>query len=118
MVKNVPTMIVKVFELNAKNYYRSNTNEINTDLNLDGLIANEEKTYKYEESPLRRVARQFEFPSMNQAGTYIVDFIGSGQSSRALIRKVACDTWFRQVHPGNTSRYSLKTTSLSKMPRC
>ncbi len=87
MIKNVPTLIVKVFELNAKNYYRNNTNEINTDLNLDGLIANEEKTYKYEESPLRRVARQFEFPSMNRAGTYIVDFIGSGQSSRALIRK-------------------------------
>ena len=36
--------------------------KIGSDINLDGLVANEEKTYTYNEPPLRRVERHFEFP--------------------------------------------------------
>src|SRR5262249_62162176 len=36
-VKNVPTLIVKVFEINAPNYYRTHGRELSTDVNLDGL---------------------------------------------------------------------------------
>ena len=86
-VKNVPTLIVKVFEINTQNYYRSNLREIGTDINLDGLVANDEKTYKYDEAPLRRVKRHFEFPKLDKRGVWVVDFIGNGVSSRALIRK-------------------------------
>jgi len=85
-VKNVPSLMVKVFEVNTGNYYKGNLREIDTDINLDGLIANEEKTHTYNESPLRRVPRRFEF-KIDKPGVYIVDFIGSGKSSRALIRK-------------------------------
>lgn len=86
-VKNVSTLIVKVFEINAKNFYRQNGKEIDTDINLDGLVANVEQSYQYNDAPLRRIARRFEFPMLNKPGVYIVDFIGNGQSSRALIRK-------------------------------
>jgi hypothetical protein len=86
-VKNVRTLIVKVFEINTRNYYRQNLSEVDTDVNLDGLVANEEKTYEYPEPPLRRVRRHFEFPSLSKPGVYVVDFIGNGKSSRALIRK-------------------------------
>jgi len=85
-VKNVPSLMVKVFEVNTGNYYKANLREIDTDINLDGLIANEEKTHSYNDSPLRRVLRRFEF-KIDKPGVYIVDFIGSGKSSRALIRK-------------------------------
>ncbi len=85
-IKNVPTLMVKVFEVNTGNYYKANLREIDTDINLDGLIANEEKTYPYNDSPLRRISRRFEF-KIEKPGVYIVDFIGSGKSSRALIRK-------------------------------
>ncbi len=86
-VKNVGTLIVKVFEINTRNYYRENVREVNTDINLDGLVANQETTHTYAEPPLRRVRRHFEFPELNKAGVYVVDFIGSGISSRAVIRK-------------------------------
>lgn len=86
-VKNVGTLIVKVFEINTKAYYRSQQREIDTDINLDGLVANVEQTYTFAEAPLRRVARTFEFPQLDKSGVYIVDFIGNGRSSRALIRK-------------------------------
>lgn len=86
-VKNVGTLIVKVFEINTRNYYREHRREIDTDVNLDGLVANVEQTHTYNEAPLRRVARKFEFPQLTKPGVYVVDFIGNGRSSRALIRK-------------------------------
>ena len=86
-VKNVGTLIVKVFEINTKNYYRDTLREVDTDINLDGLVANVEQTHNYKEAPLLRVARKFEFPQLSKPGVYIVDFIGNGRSSRALIRK-------------------------------
>ncbi|MFN0053965.1 MAG: hypothetical protein ACKV0T_17440, partial [Planctomycetales bacterium] len=86
-VKNVSTLIVKVFEINTRNYYRDQQREIDTDINLDGLVANSEQTYTYADPPLRRVTRRFEFPALNRAGVYVIDFIGNGRSSRALVRK-------------------------------
>ncbi|MEI6323950.1 MAG: hypothetical protein WCO91_00735 [Gemmataceae bacterium] len=85
-VKNVPSLMVKVFEVNTGNFYKANLSEIDTDINLDGLVANEEKTHAYEDAPLRRIARRFAF-KLDKPGVYVVDFIGSGKSSRALIRK-------------------------------
>ncbi len=86
-IKNVSTLIVKVFEINTESFYRQQGQEVDTDINLDGLVANVEQTHQYQESPLRGVSRTFEFPTLNKPGVYIIDFIGNGQSSRALIRK-------------------------------
>ena len=86
-IKNVPTLIVKVFEINTVNFHRENQREVNTDINLDGLVANDEKTFEYKEPALRRTVRKFDFPQLNKRGTYVVDFIGNGMSSRAIIRK-------------------------------
>ena len=86
-VKNVSTLIVKVHEINTYNYFRQHERDVNTDVNLDGLVANYEETYQYDETPLRRVVRHFEFPALVKPGVYVIDFIGNGQSSRAVIRK-------------------------------
>jgi hypothetical protein len=86
-VKNVPSMLVKIFEINTLNFYRTQQREVDTDVNLDGLVANVEETRTYAEPPLRRISRRFEFPQLKNPGVYVVDFIGSGKSSRALIRK-------------------------------
>ena len=86
-VKNVKSLIVKVYELNAMNFYRANLREMDTDVNLDGLVANEEKVHAYADPPQRRVPRHFEFPALKQRGVYVVEFIGNGKASRALVRK-------------------------------
>ncbi|QEL15260.1 transcription antitermination NusB family protein [Limnoglobus roseus] len=86
-VKNVSSLLVKVFEINTVNVYRATQKEIDTDITLDGLVANSEKVYAYTEAPLRRVDRTFEFPELTKPGVYVIDFIGGGKSSRALIRK-------------------------------
>ncbi len=86
-VKNVATLIVNVFEINTGNYYRRQLREVNTDINLDGLVPNQELTFQYDEPALRRTVRHFEFPELTQPGVYVIDFIGNGKSSRAVIRK-------------------------------
>ncbi len=86
-VKNVSTLIVKVFEINTLNYYRSRRSEVDTAIDLDGLVANTEETFTYREPPLRRIRRHFEFPSLGRRGTYVIEFIGNGKSSRALVRR-------------------------------
>ena len=43
-VKNVPTLLVKVFEINTTTYYRTQLKEVNTDVNLDGMVANAEQS--------------------------------------------------------------------------
>jgi hypothetical protein len=86
-VKNVDTLIVKVFEINTRNFYSQNLREVDTDVNLDGLVANQETTHSYKETPFHRVRRRFEFPELKKPGVYVIDFIGNGRSSRALIRK-------------------------------
>ena len=85
--KNINTLIVKVFEINTGNYYREFEREVDTDVNLDGLVANIEQTHSYDAPPLRRVARKFAFPQLSKPGVYVIDFIGNGRSSRALVRK-------------------------------
>ena len=90
-VKNVDTLIVKVFELNARNYYRQELQQVSTGIKLDGLVANVERTIKYEEAPLRREVRHFDFPELNRPGVFVIDFIGNGKSSRTLVRKGKLD---------------------------
>src|SRR5207244_11503614 len=55
--------------------------------NLDCLVANTANPVTYDEPPLRRVGRRFDFPQLTKPGVYVIDFIGSGKSSRALVRK-------------------------------
>ena len=99
-IKNIETLIVKVFEIHARNWYEQQGTEINTDIPLDGLVANHERVVHYEAAPLRRHRRQFEFPEIERPGVYVIDFIGNGRSSRVLIRKGRLHHSVRSGHAG------------------
>ena len=86
-VKNVKKLLIKVFEINTLNYYRSLTREVDASINLDGLVANEELTREYDESALRRVRRHLDLVTLQKPGVYVVELIGNGLSSRAVIHK-------------------------------
>jgi hypothetical protein len=86
-LKNVPTLIIRTFEINTANFYRENDTELDTNVDLDGLVANKERIVSYDQVPLRRHVEEFEFPDIDKPGAFVVEFIGNGQSSRALIQK-------------------------------
>jgi hypothetical protein len=85
--KNIETLIVKVFQINTGNYYRSFGREVDTDINLDGLVPHSEQVFTYTDGPERRMERTFTFDELQGRGVWVIDFIGNGKSSRALVRK-------------------------------
>ncbi|MBN8418471.1 MAG: autotransporter-associated beta strand repeat-containing protein [Verrucomicrobia bacterium] len=86
-VKNTPKLIVKIFELNTLNFFQTQQRQLNTDLNLDGLVANSEQTHAFDGGPFARTRQTFKFPELkDKRGAWIIEFIGGGRSSRALIR--------------------------------
>src|SRR5205823_2899009 len=93
ITKNVPKLIVKLYEVNTLSYFLAQKKQLNTDVNLEGLVANKETTHDFSDNevarnPFRRVPRVLDFPELKgRRGAWIVEFIGGGKSSRALIRK-------------------------------
>ena len=87
-VKNMRTpLTVNVYEINTFNYYRETGQPLNLAINLDGLVASKSERYEYKETPELRVARSFEFPELKTRGAYVIELIGNGISSRALVQK-------------------------------
>ena len=90
-VKNVPALIVKVYEINTFNYYRETGQPLNLAINLDGLVASASRRVEYKEPSERRMARDFDLPELKGRGVYVVELIGNGKSSRALVQKGRLD---------------------------
>ncbi|MEZ6194619.1 MAG: hypothetical protein R3F20_02660 [Planctomycetota bacterium] len=86
-VKNVRTLLVKVYEINTVNYYADLGQEVDAGIEIEGLVPSEERSLSYDESPFRLVRRRFEFPGLDRAGVFVVEFIGNGISSRAVVCK-------------------------------
>eukprot|EP00026_Physarum_polycephalum_P000173 Phypoly_transcript_00173.p1 GENE.Phypoly_transcript_00173~~Phypoly_transcript_00173.p1 ORF type:complete len:2045 (+),score=409.17 Phypoly_transcript_00173:110-6244(+) len=89
-VKNAKTLFIKIFEINTITYYEANRTNISIDIDLNGLVPSEEKVQTFDESPIKRVIRSFSFPSLNnRRGAFVIELVGNGKSSRALIQKGA-----------------------------
>ena len=86
-VKNTPKLLVKIYEVNTLNFFLTQKRQLNTDLNLDGLVANSEETRDLDIGPFKRAKQSFQFPGLKgKRGAWIIEFIGGGRSSRALVR--------------------------------
>jgi hypothetical protein len=102
-VKNIPELTYKVFEIDTETYYKKNNQEINDNLDLDGLIP--EKTFKfnYAHPKYQQHLEQFHFEDITakEKGVFIVEFVGGGMSSRALIKKGALKLYVQEDFQGN-----------------
>lgn len=85
--KNVKALLVKVFEIDTFRYHVERQKPVDATIDLDGVVANFEQTFDYSDAPMRRVRRTFDLPMLRNPGTYVVDFVGNGISSRAVIHK-------------------------------
>ena len=72
-IKNVSTLIVKVFEIDTTAYYRLKRQEVPDDISLDGLVAKTETIHNYSDSPILRVRRNFSFPELSKRGVFVIE---------------------------------------------
>ncbi len=88
-LQKVPTLVVKVFEINALAYFLAHGREVDSAVDLDGLVANDERVLELDAPALRRTRHTLDFPELARPGTFVIELIGNGKSSRAVIRKGA-----------------------------
>jgi len=89
-IKNIPSLMIKVFEFKPENYYLKAKTQLDGSINLDGLVAAEEFNIDFnKEPPIKRFIHRLSLDSVSKKkqGIFIVDMIGNGLSSRAVIRK-------------------------------
>ena len=87
-LKNIKTLFVKIIEINTKAYFLQNNSQVPYDVNLDGLIVEEEYSYDYDFNKFQTFIRTFEFSSLTgKQGTFVIEFIGNGLTTRAIIKK-------------------------------
>jgi len=88
-IKNIKQLQVRVFEIQTENYYRKNLKDLEQTLNLDGLIATQESTLKFDQRPIQKIMKQLSFKTVTETkqGIFIIELIGNGISSRAIIKK-------------------------------
>lgn len=86
-VKNVPELLVRVYQVDTLAWYRERGTEVDASLAIDGLVPGVERRFRYEQSPFIETRREYAVPEALGPGTWIVEFIGNGLSSRAVVRK-------------------------------
>jgi len=84
-LKRVDKLLVKVFEIQTFNYYTTRREAIDQAVELDGMIASHERTLETAADPSRRTRHRIALPEIKTRGVYVVELIGNGVSSRALL---------------------------------
>ncbi|OMJ83724.1 hypothetical protein SteCoe_15266 [Stentor coeruleus] len=101
-IKNIQRLLVKVLELNPKNYYMKSNQEITSNIKLDGLVAKSEYTYEFSESPQIRLIKEFEFSELaNKVGIFVIEFFGNSRQSRIIIKKGSLRYISKQIPSGH-----------------
>eukprot|EP00930_Biecheleria_cincta_P022682 TRINITY_DN16533_c0_g1_i1.p1 TRINITY_DN16533_c0_g1~~TRINITY_DN16533_c0_g1_i1.p1 ORF type:complete len:2187 (+),score=429.21 TRINITY_DN16533_c0_g1_i1:62-6562(+) len=87
-LKNVPRLTVCIYEINAENYYVENQKPFTSDINLEGVGASYEEEFTYSQAPVLEHDEELVFPRLaGRSGLFVLDLVGSGLRSRAVIRK-------------------------------
>ncbi len=53
-VKNIDELVVRIYEINTPSYYRTHDSAVDTDIDLDGLIATHEKKLSFHQPAVQR----------------------------------------------------------------
>ncbi len=86
-LKNAAHLVIKTFRIDPVAYFLARGAEVDTAIDLDGMVASDEQVLRSELPAIRRERRRIELPGCARPGTYVIELIGNGKSSRALIRK-------------------------------
>ncbi len=86
-IKHVERLILRVHEINVRNFYRQSLREVTRNEKLDGIVPGIEKIIKVGGSPYLRHERTVKLPELTRPGVYVVELIGGSLKARAIVRK-------------------------------
>ncbi len=86
-LKNIDKLMVKVYQINTLNYYKKFSEKVAVSINLDGLEANSEKLIEFKKPSYLLHRFKLPIPEAKESGVYVVDLVGNGINSRAVIDK-------------------------------
>ncbi|WP_146518142.1 hypothetical protein [Stieleria varia] len=86
-IKNIDELVIRIYEINTLAYYRSNDKALNTDIDLDGLVATHQQTLKYTQPAVQRHRERIRLDEVTGRGVWVVDLVGKGLRARAMIRR-------------------------------
>lgn len=90
-IKNVPELVIKVFEFNTETYYKKNLKPFDTSINLHGMVPSILRTEKemFKNVPKNKIlAKTFTFEELKgKVGLFIIEMQGNGRMSRAVVKK-------------------------------
>lgn len=86
-LKNVPTLSVRIFSLDPASLYERGLMPPSTDLDLDGLVPNDQWTIELAMPPQRLHRQSIPLPQCQGRGVWMVELLGGGLRSRMLIQK-------------------------------
>ena len=87
-IKNIQTLFVNIYEINTENYYYTNKNVFDSGISLDGIVPTFEDKYTYNEKPQLLLEKKISLGKIpKKRGLFVVEFIGNGHVSRAVIQR-------------------------------
>ncbi len=86
-LKHVEQLLIKIYEINLVSYYRNHQEPLSTSIDLDGLVPNSQRQLDFSQPAQRRHVETIDLGQLAGRGAWVVDFLGAGQRSRALIQK-------------------------------
>ena len=87
-IKNIQTLFVNIYEINTENYYYSNKNAFDSSISLDGIVPTFEDKYTYNDKPQLLLEKKISLGKIpKKRGLFVVEFIGNGHVSRAVIQR-------------------------------
>jgi len=90
-IKNIRNMNISIYEINTENYFLDKKSEIDSSIDIEGLIASQSYDIKIEgtENPLKNIRKTIELNQIpkDRPGVYLIELLGDGISSRIIIKK-------------------------------
>ena len=104
-IKNVPELVIKVFEFNTETYYKKNLKPFDTSINLHGMVPSFQRIEKsmFKNVPKNKIVdTSFTFDELKgKIGLFIVEIQGNGKMSRAIVKKGSLTMIHRSTASGH-----------------
>lgn len=86
-LKNPGRLRIRVFRVDTAAHVRVRGTDVPLGIDLDGLSPGHEDVREPTLPPIRRTVERIAVPACDRPGTWVVELVGNGRASRALVRK-------------------------------